>query len=311
MGENGVIVYPEAAKAAAPTLDPNLMLAMQNGGGFGANSWIWILFLWAMWQNGGYQNFRNQGGSFADLAAQINGDAGRDFILQALNGRFDSLGQLANITNTSVESVKNGIFTLQSAIQNVGAQTGMSGLQVQNAVQAGNAAISQKLCECCCENRLAICNQTNTLQSQAASNFAATQLQTAQNHADDRLDVCQQTNELKTQSIQNTQSIKDAIAAQSIMINDKFCDLEKRELQNRITTQGDIITQLRGQISNDKQTEAFNTAFNSLNDKINIIASKQPNTVPVQWPNIVAANATPYIGQPYYGNYYPQNNFWG
>jgi len=33
-----------------------------------------------------------------------------------------------------------------------------------------------------------------------------------------------------------------------------------------------------------------------LNDKINIIASKQPNTVPVQWPNLIAANATPYIG---------------
>jgi len=78
-------------------------------------------------------------------------------------------------------------------------------------------------------------------------------------------------------------------------------------LQNKIDTQGDIITQLRGQISNDKQTEAFNAAFNTLNDKINAIASKQPNTVPVQWPNIVAANATPYVGN-FWG--YGQTNFW-
>jgi len=41
-----------------------------------------------------------------------------------------------------------------------------------------------------------------------------------------------------------------------------------------------------------------------LNDKINAIAAKQPNTVPVQWPNIIAANATPYIG---YGG---QTSFW-
>ena len=58
---------------------------------------------------------------------------------------------------------------------------------------------------------------------------------------------------------------------------------------------------------NDKQTEAFNAAFNSLNDKINLIAAKQPATVPVQYPNIVAANATPYVGN--YG-FYPQSNFW-
>jgi hypothetical protein len=124
--------------------------------------------------------------------------------------------------------------------------------------------------------------------------------------------VCQQTNELKTQSIVNTQSIKDAIAAQSVMINDKFCDLEKRELQNKINTQGDIITQLRGQLDNDRQTAQLFNAINPLQAKINEIANKQPNTVPVQWPNIVAANATPYVGGIYYpGSGYPQNNFWG
>ena len=95
----------------------------------------------------------------------MSNDAGRDLILQALNGRADAIGQIASITNTGVETVKNGIFALQNAINQVGTQVGMSGLQVQNAVQSGNAALSQQLCQCCCENRLAVANQTNAIQA--------------------------------------------------------------------------------------------------------------------------------------------------
>ena len=93
--------------------------------------------------------------------------------------------------------------------------------------------------------------------------------------------VCQQTNQLGSQADRNTNSILNAIAGQNTLITKEFCDLKERELQNKIDTQGDIITQLRGQISNDKQTEAFNAAMNALNEKINILAAKQPNTVPV------------------------------
>lgn len=105
----------------------------------------------------------------------------------------------------------------------------------------------------------------------------------------------------------NTNSILNAIAGQNTLITKEFCDLKERELQNKINTQGDIITQLRNQISNDHQTLQFNAAFHALDDKIDAIAAKQPNTVPVQWPNIVAANATPYIGG-VWG--YGQTNFW-
>ena len=211
------------------------------------------------------------------------------------------------------ESKETRERVLQLGISQIGGQVGMSGLETINALQLGNAALTRQLCECCCENRLAICQQTSTLQADSARNFAAQQLQTAQNHAEDRLDVCQQTNAIITNNERNTRTITDAIAAQSIMINDKFCELEKRELLNRIDVQGDLITQLRGQISNDKQTETFGAAFRVLDDKIDAIAAKQPNTVPVQYPNLVAANATPYVGGygcPY-GFNYPQNNFWG
>ena len=289
----GVYVFPDAMTKSAG-IDPGLLALLNNGGGFGNNGyWIWILFMWMIWGGNGSWNGMGNNGM---LANQLFNTEGRDMLLQAINGRADALGQLANITNTSVETVKNGIFALQNAINQTANQVGMSGLQTINAVQSGDAAISAKICECCCENRLAIANQTNALQSQAAANYAATQLQMAQIESADQLAVCRQTNELATQADRNTNNIIGAINAQTVAMNDKFCELKERELQNKIDTQGDIITQLRGQISNDKQTEAFTAAFNSLNEKINILSAKSPNTVPVVYPNLTAVNNTPYSG---------------
>ena len=290
MDDSKVFMFPEGSSRGS--IDPALLLALSNGGGFGNNGgWIWILFMWMMYQNGGF--FGNNGfgpnGGTGFLANQMNNDAGRDLILQALNGRADALGQLAQITNGSVETVKTVLGQINTAIQT-------TGLQTINAQQLGDAAISRQICECCCENRLAIANQTNALQSQMASNHAAATLQAAQAEAADQLAVCQQTNTLSNQADRNTNSIVKAINDQNAMIVKEFCDLKERELQNKIDTQGDIITQLRNQISNDKQTLQFNAAFHALDDKIDAIAAKQPNTVPVQWPNLVAANATPYIG---------------
>lgn len=308
MDDSKVFMFPDGSSRGS--IDPALLMALNNNGGFGNNgAWIWILFMWMMWQNGGmYGGFGGNNGT-GFLSNQLNNDAGRDLILQALNGRADALGQLAQITNSSVESVKNTLNTIQSSIQSVGTQVGMSGLQVQNAIQSGNAAISHQLCECCCENRLAIANQTNALQSQLAANHAAATLQAAQTEAADQLAVCQQTNALTRQADGNTNSILGAIQAQNTLITKEFCDLKERELQNRIDAQGDIITQLRNQISNDKQTLQFNAAFHALDDKIDAIAAKQPNTVPVQYPNLVAANATPYVGgyPGYYGNGFGNN----
>ena len=309
MDKEGVYVFPDAFTGHAGNgIDPNLLLALNQNGGFGGNNaWYWIFFLWMMWQ----QNGRN--GNFNDYVAQF-GNEGRQYLAEIMNGRFDNLNTLAQILNTNIESVKNGIFSLQTSIQQVSAQVGMSALETRNAIALGNAALAQQLAQCCCENRLAICNQTNALQSQLASNHSATQLQMAQNQAAtqlqmaqiesaDQLAVCQQTNTLATQADRNTNSIVKAIADQNAMIVKEFCDLKERELQDKINTQGDIITQLRNQISNDHQTLQFNAAFHALDDKIDGIAAKQPNTIPVQWPNIVAANATPQIGQNYYPGY--------
>lgn len=299
MAQEDVLVFPDAAAGrAASSIDPNLLLALQNNGGFGGGNgaWWWIMFMWMMWDRNG----RN--GGFNDYLASVNGNEGRQYLADIMNGRFDNLNTLAQLLNTSVESIKSGVFGLQNSITQVAGQIGMTGLQTINAIQSGDTSILSKLCECCCENRLAIANQTAALQSQLAANDANVRLQLAQLDGSDKLAICQQTNTLQNQAERDTNAILNAISGQNTLITKEFCDLKERELQNKINTQGDIITQLRNQISNDHQTLQFNAAFHALDDKIDAIAAKQPNTVPVQWPNLVAVNATPYAGGFGYGN---------
>ena len=297
MDDSKVFMFPEKGNSG---IDASTALLLGNGGGFGNgfNNPLWMMFMWPLmypfmnmfggWGNG----FGGNNGAAGFLANQLNNDAGRDLIVQAINGRADALVQLAQLTHSDVNSVRDAISIVNSKLGEVGSQVGMSGLQVINSIQSGNASIAQQLANCCCENRLATCQQTNALSSQAAANFAATQLQLAQNEAADQLAVCGQTN-----------TILSAIKDQSIMINDKFCEAEKRELQNKINAQGDMITQLRNQISNDEQTLAFNKAMAALDDKVDAIAAKIPNTVPVQFPNLIAVNQTPYAGSNYpFGN---------
>ena len=314
MDDSKVLVFPENRSNSG--IDASTALLLGNGGFNSMNNPMWMMFMWpfimpfmSMFGNGfgGFGGFGGNNGGFGWIANQLNNDAGRDLIVQAINGRADALGQLAQITHSDVNSVRDNLAIMNTKLSEVGGQIGMSGLQVINSVQAGNASLAKQLCECCCENKLATANQTAVLQSQAASNFAATQLQLAQNEAADQLSVCQQTNTLTRQADGNTNSILGAIQAQNTLITKEFCDLKERELQNKINTQGDIITQLRNQISNDNQTLAFNKAMAALDDKIDAIAAKQPATVPVIYPNLTAVNNTPYVNQ----GYYPNNGYWG
>ena len=295
MESSKIMMFPEMG---GNNIDPNLLLALNNNGGFGGNNWIWILFLWMIWGWGGNGNWGGNG-SNSFLSNQLANDSGRELLMNAIQGNGNAVRDLASMLNTEVQTVQNGIFTLNNAITSVGTQVGMSGLQIQNAIQSGNASIASQICQCCCENRLAIANQTNALQSQMAAGQAA-----------DQLAICQQTNTLQNQAERDTNAILGAINNQNTLITKEFCDLKERELQNKINTQGDIITQLRNQISNDHQTLQFNAAFNALDNKIDAIKAAQPNTVPVQWPNITAVNTTPFAGGFYGLNSWGPNSFW-
>ena len=325
MAQDGVFVYPGAGESRSSSADFLTAAALMGNGGFGGmNNPLWMMFMWPMLypmmsMYGGFGGWGNAFGGWNGagngyIANQLNNDAGREVILQAIQGSTSALSQLAQLTHTDVASVRDAIGIVNTKLAEVGGQIGMSGLQVISELKSGNAAIAQQLCQCCCENRLATTQlgyenrlqtveQTNLLGSQADRNHAATQLQLAQNEAADQLSVCQQTNTLSSQANANTQSIKDLIYAQNAMLEAKFCEIKERELQSKIDTQSDIITQLRGQLDNDRQTSQLFNAINPLQAKVNEIANKQPNTVPVQYPNLVAVNATPY-------GYVGQTNFW-
>lgn len=278
MESSKIMMFPETGNNS---IDPALLMALNNNGGFGGANWIWILFLWMIWGANGF----NGGNNFS---SQINDAAGREMLMNAIQGNSSAIQNLAGLLNTEVNTVQNGIFTLNNAITSVGTQVGMSGLQVQNAIQSGNAQIASQICQCCCN-----------LQSQLAQNAAA-----------DQLAVCQQTNTLQSQAERNTRDIVDAISAQSVMINDKFCDLQKRELQNRIDQLAADNALLRSNANNAAQTAFINEKFAAVQSELSAIKASQPNTIPVQWPNIQAVNTTPYINGMYGWNGWGSNSFW-
>ena len=114
-----------------------------------------------------------------------------------------------------------------------------------------------------------------------------------------------QTNQLGSQADRNTNSLLNAINAQTVAMNDQFCAARERDMQAKIDTQADIITQLRGQIDNASQTNQIigyvNSVIAPLQKTVTEIADKQLPTVPVVYPNIQAINNTPYMGG-FYGN---------
>lgn len=261
-----------------------------NGGLFGGNGWgggILGFILGILLGNGGFFGNGMWGGNGAygyGLGNQLNNDNNTDLVLNAINGTDADVRQLATTLNADINSVTQAINTVQNAIQQVGAQNGMGFLQVTNAIQSGNSAISRQLCECCCENRLL----------------------TTQQGYEGRIQTIEQTNALNGTINSNGRSITDSIADLKTTMISEFCNARERDMQDKINTQSSIINQLSDQIVTDKQTLAFNTAFKALDDKIDAIAAKQPNTVPVTWPNLTAVNTTPYTGG-FYGNGFGNN----
>lgn len=271
MSDSKILMFPENGN--------------NNGGLFNGNGWgggILGFILGILLGNNGFfgNGWGGNGGYGYGLANQLNNDNNTDLVMNAINGTDADVRLLATTLNADINQVTEAIHTVQNAIQAVGAQNGMGFLQVTNAVQAGNAAISRQLCECCCENRLL----------------------TTQQGYENRIQTIEQTNALNNTINGNGRSITDAIADLKTTMIGEFCNARERDMQDKINTQGNIINQLQDQIITDKQTIAFNNAFKALDDKIDSIAAKQPNTVPVTWPNLTAVNNTPYMNQGFYGN---------
>lgn len=118
-------------------------------------------------------------GAAGFLSNQISNDSGRELIMQAVTNQGEAsrtaiaslstmLGQDFNLVNTTIQGIQNALNT-------IGANQGMNALQVINAIQSGNAALASQFQNCCCQNQLALCQQTNTLQQGLNANAFATQ----------------------------------------------------------------------------------------------------------------------------------------
>ena len=283
------VVYTPENQASVPA-----WMAMNNGGLFGNNGWGGGIlgFLLGLFFGNGWGGFGGFGGGFGNgagagfLSNQINNDSGRELLMNAITSQGEAgraaTQNLATMLGQDYSQVSTAIATIQSALSTLALQQAVSVPQIINSIQSGDAAIQAKLCECCCENRLL----------------------TTQQGYEAQIRTLEQTNQLGSQADRNTNSIIGAINAQTVAMNDGFCAIKERELQSKIDTQSEIITQLRGQIDNAQQTAAITGYVNSLVSpiakEVDDIKCKMPQTVPVTWPNLAAVNTTPYVSGGYY-----------
>lgn len=309
-----------------------------GGGGYGWNAMNMnnITELFAMgilarmfgWNNGG--GLDGMGGSGAAfLSSQINGDNGRDLIMQAVTSQGEQSRQATQTLSTMLGQdfnlVNSGIQAVQTSLATIAAQQGMTPLQVINAIQSGNASLSHQLCECCCnmrqqvaeqgyQSQLRTVEQTNALQQTANAGFngvntgiSGIQTQMAINQGRDDLNVCQQTYALTDSGNRNTQAVLAKLDA-----------MQTQTLQDKLDAAREKNTQLAGEISQLNQNQYIagvvgqslapvNAALAGLNKEVDDIKCKLPSTVQVQYPNLVAVNATPYVS----GGIYPNGMFGG
>lgn len=267
-------------------LDPNLLLAMnKNGNGWGDGSgFMWVIFLFFLmgWGGNGWGGFGGNGRGA--IANEINNDYGRSLLMDAIGGNRNAISNLATQLNCTEGQIQSAISALTSQVQSVGNQVGMSGMQTINALQQGNMQIAQQLANCCCENRLATCQQTNTLQS-AINNVATGQERGFANVAyETQRQTCDLQNAIKdsTQTIVNGQQ-------QAVM----------RELQNKI----DSLREENSTFKSSAMTSQIvgqalapvNAVLAGLQQEVAGIKCKLPETVTLNYsqatavPNCVAA----------------------
>lgn len=334
MSDSKVYMFPEQGNSnlmsmLAPLLtqrnfDP-AMLAMMNNGGFGNNSFMWVIFLFFLmgWGGdgfgfGGRRNGQGFDPQMAGLANQLNNDSGRELLMQAINGNGEAVRQLASTLNCDINAIQGALNSLQSSVCSVGNQVGMSSQQVINAIQSGNCQLGNQLAQCCCniqdaitrqgyENRLATVDQTNTLQS-AINTVSAGQERGFSS-------VAYET-QRQTCDLQN--SIKDA--TETIIAGQRAAEL--REMQNKIDALRELNSQKDVVINNGQQTAMFNQmiqsataplagALSSLQGDVNGIKCKLPETVTLPFSCATAVPTTAFYGYNGFGiNGYGLNG-WG
>lgn len=253
-------------------LDPNLVASLMNGnnnrGAWGGDGcwWIWIILLFFCWGGNGFGGgFGNRGGG---LPAELNGDTGRELLMNAIQGNGAAINQLASSLNCSTQQLQSSICSLQGSIDKIGGQVGMTGQQIINSVQSLGCQIGNQIAQCCCDVRTAIERQGS----------------------ETRLQSCQDMYALTNSMNGNTQAILQRLDA-----------AEARHQMERLDAMTAENIALKGQISQANQNAYFNATINaatapivnrlnSLQGDVDGIKCKLPNTVSVPYPQLSVYN---------------------
>mgnify|MGYP007038487010 CR=1 FL=1 len=279
MSESKTFILPDGGQSSSmmPLLaslcqqrgvDPNVLLATRNSNGFGGDSsWIlWVIFLLMFTGDNGF-GFGNKNGNLPNM---INNDAGRELLMNAIQGNGNSIGQLATTLNCDIKQINSTLQAMATQLQN------------------SNAQLASQLAQCCCDNKMAICQQTNTLQSTINGVGNAMERGFSDNAFRMQTLAC----DLKTSANDNTR----AILGKLDQIEDSRKDREIASLTAQLTA---------SQSRAERQSE-LQPIYKALAD----IQGKQPNTVPVQWPQIKAFQETPLCATGSVNYLYPNFNGW-
>ena len=273
-------------------IDPGVLALMNNGGGFGGQNGIWGVIYLAIvasifgWNNGGFGGFGGRGGN--GLPAELAGNAGRELLMQAIQGNASAINQIASTLNCSSQQIENALCNIQNSV-------GLTGTQIINAIQSGNNSVITQIADCCCKTQNAI--STMGYQNQLAN--------------------CEQTNTLVNNANQNALSLRDGATANTNAILAKLSEMQNQAQQDKIASLTAQNTALQSEISQRNQNATILNAvgqqiaplaagLQALQSDVDGIKCKLPNTVPVQWPNIVGVNTDLYKAAAYgaaAGNY--------
>lgn len=270
-GQGGGSMMPLLASLCQQRgIDPNMLLAMRNNSGFGGEGgwFMWVIFLliFTGWGGNGF-GFGNKNGNLPNM---INNDAGRELLMNAIQGNGNAIGQLATTLNCDIKQINSTLQAMATQLQN------------------SNSQLASQLAQCCCDNKMAICQQTNTLQSTINGVGNAMERGFSDNAFRMQTLAC----DLKTSANDNTR----AILGKLDQIEDSRKDREIASLTAQLTA---------SQSRAERQSE-LQPIYKALAD----IQGKQPNTVPVQWPQIKAFQETPLCATGSVNYLYPNFNGW-
>lgn len=282
------------------------------GNGFGSFNSIADLFGLAIiasmfgWNGGNWGNggFGGGAGAAGFLSNQLNNDSGRELIMNAVTSQGEAsrtaISNLSNMLGQDFNLVNAAVMNVQNALSSLALQQAVSVPQIMNSIASGDASIISAFQKCCCDNQLAICQQTNAIQSDIAGVRTAIEAKSAA----DQLAMCQQ-----------TYALTDTMNRNYLALDNKIDALESSRKDREITSLTAKVAKLESQNFTagivQQAVAPVNAALASLAKEVDDIKCKQPSTVSVQYPNLVAVNSTPYVAGGFYQGGYGNGAYYG